>query len=45
VLACLRVHVAIERSDEAPAALIDGEEYAQDRAIAIARVTRHLARC
>jgi hypothetical protein len=43
VLACLRVHVAIERSDEAPAALIDDEEYADDRAIAIARVTRHLA--
>jgi hypothetical protein len=45
VLACLRVHVAIERSDEAPPALFDDEDYANDRAIAIARVTRHLARC
>jgi hypothetical protein len=44
VLACLRVLVAIERSDEAPPALIDDEEYADDRAIAIARVTRRLAR-
>jgi hypothetical protein len=42
-LACLRVHVAIERSNEAPAAFIDDEECVHDRAIAIARVTRHLA--
>jgi hypothetical protein len=42
--ACLRVLAAIDRSDEVPPALIDGEDYAADRAIAIARVTRHLAR-
>lgn len=43
VLACRRVLVAIERTDDAPAALIDDEDYADDRAIAVARVTRHLA--
>jgi hypothetical protein len=42
VLACRRVLVAIDRTDDAPADLIDDEDYASHRAIAIARTTRHL---
>jgi hypothetical protein len=42
VLACRRVLVAIDRTDDARANLIDDEDYASHRAIAIARPTRHL---